>query len=232
MDSDSLSTAEKAKRLKQSIDSGMPEDDVRQKIMPELDLKPSGDLLKKLLFLGTLSDDPGADIVSLAAVPYLQRLGAEGARAALRLFEELKPGTNFQREILSLTEEIALRDGVPAENVLEETASGIPDATHPRARRIEAMRNGLFRRRYPRLSAHEEKFARTAAKINVGPNVTWNHEPAFEDGRVTVTFSFESKKEFEKILKELAGASQGGVIEDLVRVCDCEIKISGKTADK
>ncbi len=229
---DSLSTIEKAKRLKQSIDSGMPEDDVRQKIMPELDLKPSGDLLKKLLFLGTLSDEPGADIVSLAAVPYLQRLGERGARAALLLFEELKPGTNFQREILSLTEEISLRDGVPAETILEETAAGVPDETHPRARRIEALRNGLFRRRYPRLSAREDEFAQAAAKINVGQNVTWNHEPAFENGNVTVTFSFESRKEFERVLKELAGASRGGAIEELVRVCSCEVKISGKSADK
>ena len=228
----SLSTAEKAKRLKQSIDSGMPEEDVRLKIMPELDLKSSRDLLEKLLFLGTLSDDPGADVVSLAAVPYLQRLGEDGARTALLLFEELKPGTNFQREILSLTEEISLRDEIPAENVLKETASGIPDATHPRARRIEAMRNGLFRRRYPRLSAREEEFAQVAARVDVGPNVTWAHEPAFEDGKVTVTLSFESRDEFEKVLKELAGASQGGVIEELVRVCACEVKISGKAADK
>jgi hypothetical protein len=231
MSSDVLSTAEKAKRLKQGVDSGMTEEDVRQKIMPELGLKPSGDLLKKLLFLGTLCDMPGADIVSLAAVPYLRRLGTKGAEAALHLFDELKPGTNFQREILSLTEEIVLRDHITAEDVLEEAASDIPDATHPRARRVEAIRNTLFRRRYPRLSACEEKFSSVAAKINVGPNVTWSHEPAFEDGRVTVTFSFESVEEYENVLKELTNVSQREIIDELVRVCNCEVKISGKTAD-
>lgn len=189
------------------------------------------ELFEKLSFLGTLREHPGAQVVSLSAVTYLRRLGADGTKAALQLFDELKPGTNYQKEILSLTEEIALRDGVPAEDVLEETASGIPDSTHPRARRIEAARDALFRRRYPRLSACEEKFSRTAAKINAGPNVTWSHEPGFEDGRVTITFSFESREALDKILKELADASQEGVIDELVRVCNCEVQISGKTAD-
>ncbi len=180
------------------------------------------ELFEKLSFLGTLREHPGAQVVSLSAVTYLKRLGTDGTKAALQLFDELKPGTNYQKEILSLAEEIALRDGVPAEDVFKETASGIPDSTHPRARRIEAARDALLRRRYPRLAQYEEKFARIVGEINTGTNVKWQHEPSFEDGRVTVTFSFESSEELEKILRELADASQRGVIDELVRVCNCE----------
>lgn len=231
MDSDLLSTADKARRLKQSIDAGMPEEKARQKIMPDLGLDHSPELLEKLLFLGTLCDYPGAQVVSLSALPYLQRFGTDGAKAALQLFDELRPGTNFQKKILSLAEEIALRDGVPAADVIAETASGIPDATHPRARRIEAARDTLLRRRYPRLAQYEEEFSRIAGEIGAGGNVKWRHEPAFEDGRATVTFSFESREELEETLKKLAEASKEGMIEELVRVCNCEFKIWGQTAD-
>ena len=189
------------------------------------------ELFEKLSFLGTLREHPGARVVSLSAAKYLKRLDADCIEAVLRLFDELKPGTNYQKEILFLTEEIALRDGIPAAKVIEETASVIPDATHPRARRIEAVRDALLRRRYPRLAACEEEFARIAGEINAGTDVKWRHEPSFEDGRVTVTFSFEDRKELEKILEKLKKAAEDGSVDELVRVCNCEVKVSGETAD-
>lgn len=214
----SLSAADKAALAKRALDIGITREDLLRDIMPLLGLKPSEDLLDKLLFLGGLGGQPGADIVSLSAVPYLARLGIEDASAALELFDTLKPGTNFQKEILSLTEEIALRENTSAAGVLRDACKNLPEGS--RGQKITAVRNTLVRRRYPSVTAHEEEFARIARDIDAGPDVTWRHEEAFENPEITVNFSFTGKETFERIIKKLFSASTEGFIDKLVRICN------------
>jgi hypothetical protein len=226
-----LSAADMARLVTLAAESGMSEDDIRTRLLPVFGLKPSRKLLDSLLFLAGLRETPGAGTVSLSALPYLMRLGRDAAEEAIRLFSMLRPGTNYQKEILSLAEEIALREGVPASEVLSEGAKEVPEDA-PRARKIERLRNSLFERRYPRLSAHEEEFGRAVERTGTAPAVAWRHAAAFEAPRLTAEISFESKEELEDAVKRLEGSLKDGSMDELIDVCRCEVKIPADQSDK
>lgn len=218
-----LSAADIARLLKNSAGLGVKEEDIEREIMPALALKPSSSLREKFLWFSRFTELPGADVVAASVIKYLSRLDENGVKAVLELFDELNPGTNHQKEIVCLTEEIALCDEISAAEVIREAAEAA-DEKLPRARKIEAVRDALRRRRLPELSAKEEEFASIVSEIDTGGRgeVDWRHEPSFEDPDVTVTVSFRDRKKFEKVLQGLANAVSSGIIDKLLKCCRCE----------
>ncbi|MFC1671782.1 ParB N-terminal domain-containing protein [Planctomycetota bacterium] len=227
-----LCVADMAKLVKRATEAGMSVNDVTREMLPVLGLKQSRRLYDGFAYVAGFCDLPGADAVSLSAVPYLMKLGEDASRAALELFALLRPGTNYQKEILSLAEEIALREGIPAAEVLSDQIRDLPTDEVPRARRIERVRDALFRRRNPTVFAYEEEFRKAVGETGTGSIMSWRHDDGFETPRLTAEMSFDCREELEDVVKGFEEALKDGSIDRLLDVCRCEVKIPEDSSDK
>lgn len=137
------------------------------------------------------------EAVSLWTAVELARMPAEAAEALAGLFRRLRAGLNVQREILTHIREIALREGIPVRELLaspELTAlldetGGDPNETTRRVRRL------LRQRRYPHLSAAEERFRTLLRELPLASGLRVQPPRDFEGTRFTLQLQFETAEE-------------------------------------
>jgi ParB family chromosome partitioning protein len=113
------------------------------------------------------------------------------------LFCDLKLGFNKQREVLTLTQEIARREDVGiealfAEKALVDILSSQDMDTNLKARHL---RSYLKRRRFPTITDAEDTFARCVKNMALGPGVSLKPPANFEGRRYTLTLSFQNRSE-------------------------------------
>jgi ParB family chromosome partitioning protein len=139
--------------------------------------------------------------LSLAMAGRLQRMPAEDAQEAFELFCEIRAGLNIQREILDNAEESARREGVPLTEVLRSGAMLQIRASdeYDRSRKTGQIRKLLKARRYPALSAAEEKFARGSGALGLRPDMKLVPPAGFEGPDYSLCLKFRSR---EQLLKQ------------------------------
>jgi hypothetical protein len=117
------------------------------------------------------------------------------------LFCDLKLGLNKQRDILTLAQEIALREDIALEALFaEKTLAKILDSQDmDRNLKARHLRSYLKRRRFPAITDAEEAFARCVKNMALGPGVSLKPPANFEGRGYTLTFSFQSRSELAAI---------------------------------
>ena len=114
-----------------------------------------------------------ADTISLAMAKELESLEADCAIAFTRLFDQLKIGLNKQKEIVTRVKEIARRDGLSMQEVMEDKCF-IEIITHrdlDRGQKSRKLRSYLRQRRYPRIAEAEQKFEAHRKNISLGNDI-------------------------------------------------------------
>ena len=120
-------------------------------------------MIRKLLPLCRLSQEIQAGILdgtlSVAMAHELERFDPETRDALAGLLLSLKMSLNKQREVLTMIEEISLREGGSMTGLLREPflASILADQQRDRNMKTEQLREFLKKRRYPAIHAAEEK---------------------------------------------------------------------------
>ncbi|MEJ5359732.1 MAG: ParB/RepB/Spo0J family partition protein [Desulfobacterales bacterium] len=127
----------------------------------------------------------------LAAMP------AGEAEALALLFRRLKAGLNVQREILTRLREIALREGISIASVLESPAVQElrDDGGSDPNEKTRALRELLRRRRYPFLSAAEDRFRALLRELPSAPGLRLQPPRDFEGKRFSLQLEFETPEE-------------------------------------
>jgi len=105
----------------------------------------------------------------------LESLEADCAIAFTRLFDQLKIGVNKQKEIVTRVKEIARRDGLSMQEVMEDKCF-VEIITHrdlDRGQKSRKLRSYLRQRRYPRIAEAEKKFEahRKNKNISLGNDI-------------------------------------------------------------
>lgn len=150
------------------------------------------------------------EAVSFAMAGELGGMPVVEAAAFARLFRRLKPSLNKQREIVTLVAEIAAREALDPCAVLDDPAlAGVQSAEElDRNEQTRRIRRLLRQRRYPALLAAEDTFLALRQRLKLGENLQLSPPRDFEGARFTLTLSFESPKEIDRLrakLDELAG---------------------------
>jgi len=157
--------------------------------------------------------------IPLAMALELGKLENSTANRFADLFCNLKLGFNKQREILTLAQEIALREDIAVESLLAENALAAILDTRDMDRNLKAryLRSYLKRRRFPTIAATEEAFARCVKNMALGPGVSLKPPANFEGRRYTLTFSFQNRSELaevESVVAHIARNPEFGKILD------------------
>lgn len=149
-----------------------------------------------------------AETLSLPMAERLQQMGAEDAETVFELFSELNAGLNVQREILdhaqetALREEISLRELLTGADIMQIRADADLQGPHKTA----LIRKLMKFRRYPVLTAAQERFNRRAGELGLPGNMKLDPPAGFEGPDYSLNLKFNSRtqlKEQNKIIERL-----------------------------
>jgi ParB family chromosome partitioning protein len=135
-----------------------------------------------------------ADTISLSIAMDLKKLAPDCAVAFAQLFEEFKLSLNKQREIMTLVKEIARREGISEQTVLEDRQLQdiVLDQELDRSHKARQLRVYLRRCRYPQIVKAETIFEYQRKQLNLGSDIKLIPPKDFEGTTFTVSMSFSS----------------------------------------
>ncbi|UCF93206.1 MAG: ParB N-terminal domain-containing protein [Desulfobacterales bacterium] len=162
-------------------------------------------LLKICLLPTPIQNNILAGSLSLSTALAISRFEPETALALAKIFETLRISLNKQKEILSLVQEIALREGIPLRQLLEEERinSILRDEELDRNSKARKLRSYLRERRYPVISKAEARFAEYAGQLKLNDALKLTPPPNFEGTTYTFTLRFETRSELENLHAKL-----------------------------
>jgi len=147
-----------------------------------------------------------ADTVSLAMAKELESLEADCAIAFTRLFDQLKIGLNKQKELVTLVVEIARRDGLSTQEVMEDKhfIEIMIRQDLDRGQKSGKLRTYLRQRRYPRIAEAKKKFAIHRKNLNLGNDIKLIPPKDFEATVYGLNLTFTNLKHLLTIQTKLS----------------------------
>jgi hypothetical protein len=202
---------EKAGIVKRLKDLGEEKTRIVKAYLPLLDLPPLDDSFRLLLKISGLGIEEKEKIfetnMSLAVIQKLVGF-SDGERKML--YPLILPlGQNKQKELLESLYEISKRDGLPVREILsgERIRTVKADDKLSPLQKADRVRQLLKKRRFPMYSARKEEFNSSRRKIGWPEDIGISPAPYFEEEGISVEFSFDSKEELIKKLKDLHSAA-------------------------
>ncbi|MCD6273621.1 MAG: ParB N-terminal domain-containing protein [Deltaproteobacteria bacterium] len=180
------------------------DDTAAAKIASGLCLPGNQSIIKKLKDLYNLSSSLQEYVLnktlSLTIALELGALDNHAGVAFADLFDELKTSLNKQKEIISLTKEIALRDDSSILEVLRENGlNKIINSKDPdRAKKTAEIRSYLKQRRFPVITDYEKNFKKLIKVLRLGNGIKLVPPKNFEGKIYKLTIDFKSHAELEK----------------------------------
>lgn len=189
---------------------------------PLLDLPPRAETLLAYCTLATLDDALHAAVVDgtlpLDTALWLDQHAPVDRQALLPLFTGLKVGSNRARELATYIDEICHRDACSATALFQRL--GVPallaDAQLAGPQQLERVRRVLHAARYPRFSAHEQRFQEGLRRLRLPSQVSLRPPPYFEGQHYQVTFGFRSRQELQQYAQRLLDVAASEVLDDLL----------------
>jgi len=177
------------------------------------------DKLKQLLNLPpSVQMAVAGDTVSLSMAMALDRIEPDAAVYLCTLFCDLKIGFNKQREIFSLSEEIAAREDISLNSLLHCQAIHAI-TTHPdldKTQKLQAIRHYLKQRRYPQMMKIEDRFESNRRNLKLDRHMRLEPPPHFEGRVYTLTLEFANLSELTRQSESLCDLVKNPVMEKIL----------------
>ena len=127
-----------------------------------------------------------------------------------RLAFALKIGENHLRDLMDWLEEVALRDGVSIQSLLN--AKAVDDiATDPRlgrADKLKRIKEHVRRLRFPRLAETEDAIRAKIQELKLHPEIRLSVAPGLEGGNLRVEFAAANYDELKGLAEKLRQAAE------------------------
>jgi len=159
-----------------------------------------------------------AETLPLPMAERLQQLAVVDAETVFELFSEIRAGLNVQREILDNAQETALREGVSLRDVLTEgdVMQIRKDAELQRLHKTALIRKLMKFRRYPVLTAAEERFNRRAGELGLPGNVKLVPPAGFEGPDYSLKLKFSSREQLNEQKKIIERLLTSDVLQEIL----------------
>ncbi len=143
-------------------------------------------------------------------------------QAALwELVQVLQLGENHLRDFLDWCEEIMLRDGGSIAALLARTELRRPlTAQLGRNDKLKAVKEGLRKIRYPRLSQLEDELRAAVKALDLGGRVQVSFPPSLEGEDITIEIKVRNAKELSEQLTRLHQRLEDGAVLRLFTLLD------------
>lgn len=129
----------------------------------------------------------------------------EPRSAAVEILRRLRCSASIQMEILERVKEIALREGIPKHQVWKaaEVAGAMSDPNKNHREKTRILRERLYRRRYPRVRAREERFAKDLSLCELPAGCRLIPPPAFEGDNWQLHLGFQNVEGLQHALSDI-----------------------------
>ena len=145
----------------------------------------------------------------------------EDQRAFLTIAQELQLGENHIRDFLDWLEEIIVRDGGSARDLLARPEIQQPLGTKlSRNDKLKAVKERLRKIRYPHLSRLEEDLRAAVKALDLGGRVRVSFPPALDGDEVIVEITARTVKELAESLLHLRQRLDDGGIQRVLDLLD------------
>ena len=162
------------------------------------------------------------EIVSFEAAVNLSEFSYEDALSFFDLFKVLKLSQNKQREVITLIQEIAIREDLKPGEVLQskELRTILDRPELNRNEKGSKVRAYLKRRRFPTLTKAEERFSKELKDLKLNERIHLTPPPYFEGGPYTLRMTFRSMKDFDERRKTLDAMAKNPALKRLLEPFD------------
>lgn len=188
----------------------------------EIGLPGNPALIQKLLPLCGLHPIIQEGILTESISPVmaveLGEFNTETGSTLAALFADLRLSLNKQREILQLLTETATRDELTVMDVLKEKdlQKLMADNDADRGMKAKNIRHYLKKRRFPAITAAEEKYGRCVKELRPGENLRLIPPKDFEGSVYSFQLSFSSISELKKLLTDLKRIAAEHLMQQLL----------------
>ncbi len=171
------------------------------------------------LLPGVIQDGVLSDTISLSMALELGKLEADAGVAFARLFETLKLSLNKQREIITRSMEIALREDISILNVImgDDFQSILNNEDLDRNQKARNIRFYLKQRRFPAITRTETAFEALVKQLNLGSNVILKPPTDFEGTVYNLNLSFKDLKELKECRVSLEKIIQNSAFDQWLK---------------
>jgi hypothetical protein len=130
----------------------------------------------------------------------LGRMPVEAAGQVAGMLVEMRFGLNKQREVVTLLEEIARREAISLQAVLDapELKTLAVGTDTDRAQRGQRLRAYLHQRRFPALSKAQRRFEDLSHQLCPDTGVRLTPPPGFESRAFQLTLTFSSRSDLDR----------------------------------
>lgn len=158
------------------------------------------------------------EIVSFEAAVDLSGFSHEEALSFFELFRVLKLSQNKQREVITLVQEIAIRENLKPVEVLQSKEVGaiLGRAELNRNEKGAKVRACLKRRRFPTLAKTEERYSKELKALKLNEHIHMTAPTFFEGGPHTLRMTFKSMKDFDERCKTLDAMAKNPALRRLL----------------
>ncbi len=158
------------------------------------------------------------DNISLVVALSLAKMEHKDGMALAGLFAKLKTGLNKQREIVTLITEIALREEISVQDLINMPV--VQDiVNHPdidRNRKTAKIRIYLKQRRYPAICNAEKEFEKNLKHLKLGSGISLVPPSHFEGRQYTLSLLFKNLPEFARLTDTLNRIADHPALEKIL----------------
>lgn len=157
--------------------------------------------------------------ISLVAALELGKLEPDDAIALAKMFIDLKPSLNKQREIITHLREVAIRDGANVSDLLGEgeLTDILENGETDRNLKIASVRSFLRKKRFPALSEAEKIFGENVRKLSLGNRAKLIPPANFEGTVYTLNLQFKDVAELRQHRQTLDSMIQNPAIHEILK---------------
>jgi ParB family chromosome partitioning protein len=159
-----------------------------------------------------------ADTISLSMAMDLSKMTPDCAVAFTQLFEEFKLSLNKQREIMNLVQEIARREDISEQMVLEDQhlQDIVLDPDIDRGHKARQLRIYLRQRRFPHIVEAETRFEYLRKQLRLGNDIKMIPPKDFEGTTYTVSMSFSSIDQLKALHAKIEQVTQHPALKKII----------------
>ncbi len=195
---------------------------VIERFLPLLSLEPHEKILNTFLSLARMEDEIKTYVlreeVSRSNIRRIASFSSGDQRAILSLLLPLKLGESRLRELLILLKEISRIDQCSIEEIVTrpEMRAILSEKEMTPPQKADRIKKVLMDLRYPRMRKREEKFREGLRKLNLPGNLFLIPPPFFEGKGMKAEFQFETKEEYQRIIRSLSNLANKKEFEEMI----------------
>jgi ParB-like chromosome segregation protein Spo0J len=197
-------------------------DTVISEYLPLMGLPPTEKALDQLLSLARLEPEIQDAVVQgrvcETVAARLAHLEEDERKALFGLLSQVHLSASKQEEIVSHCLDISLREGCGCGELVQdrEIQEIIAEDKLPLSQKGDRIRALLRKKRFPRLSRHEENFLQQRKKMHLPAGVQLLPPPFFEGGKFRLEIEFSHTGDLQKKAEAILSLANNRLLQDMV----------------